>query len=175
MNDVGLHSPEGPSAFDPAPRERNLLPWIVAAVTVMVLIGVAFLLAGHSSQPTASQASPYVAKLALSDVKMSQATNFAGSQLTYIDGKITNHGSKTVTKIVVQALFATDSGDPPQAEEVPFTLIRTREPYVDTLPLSAMPLAPGASQEFRMVYDDISPMWNQQVPELKILSVTTRP
>ena len=106
---------------------------------------------------------------------MSQASNFAGSQLTYIDGVIANRGNRTVTNVVVEALFANDAGEAPQAEQVPFTLIRTREPYVDTQLVSAAPLSPGASREFRLIYDDVSPMWNQQQPQLRILSVTTRP
>ena len=57
---------------------------------------------------------------------------------------------------------------------MPFTLIRTREPYVDIEPVNAAPLAPGASQDFRLIFEDISPMWNQQLPQIKVLNVGTK-
>ncbi|MHB8303020.1 MAG: DUF2393 family protein, partial [Acidobacteriaceae bacterium] len=153
-------------------------PWIVAGITVAALVGVAFLLSGrHSGQSSAadSAARSYAPHILFRDVHMSQASNFAGSQLTYIDGTVTNQGDKVVTGIVVQALFANDSGEPPQVEHVPFSLIRTREPYVDTQPVSAAPLQPGASRDFRLIFDDVSPLWNQQLPQLEIRSVKTRP
>lgn len=178
MNDATPKTTETTLPFKtPSRDDRNLLPWIVAAVVVVLLLGFAFLLAGHTSRPagSASQGSLYAPHLVLSQVQMSQASNFAGGQLTYIDGVVSNQGSKTVTRIVVQALFANDAGEPPQAEQVPFTLIRTRDPYVDTQPVSATPLAPGTSRQFRLIYDDISPMWNQQLPQLKVLSATTLP
>ncbi|HET9088137.1 MAG TPA: DUF2393 family protein [Acidobacteriaceae bacterium] len=176
MHDPALKTTDPSNPFkSPTGDDRNLLPWVVAAVVVVVLLGFVFLLSGHTGRSAAStpRDAAYAGNIALSQLKMSQASNFAGSQLTYIDGVIVNKGSKTVTGIVVQALFANDSGEPPQAEQVPFTLIRTRDPYVDTQSVSAAPLAPGASREFRLIYDDISPMWNQQLPLLKVISVTT--
>jgi hypothetical protein len=178
MNDPASKTTDPSNPFrNHASEDRNLLPWIAAAVVVVVLLGLAFLLSGHSRHSAAStpRDAAYAANIVLSQLKMSQASNFAGSQLTYIDGVVQNKGSKTVTGIVVQALFANDAGEPPQAEQVPFTLIRTRDPYVDTQPVSAAPLAPGASREFRLIFDDISPMWNQQLPVLKVISVTTAP
>jgi hypothetical protein len=177
MKDAASQSPV-PDALSPELKsERSLLPWIVAAVVVVLLIILAFVVGGDRTRTRTQtpDASAYAKNLVLSQVQMSQASNFAGSQLTYIDGVISNRGNKTVTGVVVQALFANDAGEPPQAEEVPFTLIRTREPYVDTQSVSASPLAPGASREFRLIYDDVSPMWNQQLPQLNIMSVTTRP
>ena len=158
-------------------HDRNWLPWIVAVAVIVLVVGLAFFLKGSPrQQPTdANKVDPYASQVVLNHLQMSQANNFAGGQLTYIDGTITNRGSLTIISITVQALFANDAGEPPQAEQLPFTLIRTREPYVDTEPVSASPLAPGASQDFRLIFDDISPMWNQQLPQLKVLAVSTRP
>ena len=57
---------------------------------------------------------------------------------------------------------------------MPVTLIRTRQPYIDVQPLSAAPLAPGASAEFRLTFDDVRPDWNQQVPVIRVVRVATR-
>jgi len=179
MNDVAAKPTHAAVPFQPAEQqdERNWLPWIVAAVTVVILIVLAFILGGHPSSSSKSlppAGAAYAGHIVLSNIQMSQATNFAGSQLTYIDGTVTNHGDRTVTDIVVQAMFANDAGEPPQAEQVPFTLIRTRDPYVDTQPVSAAPLPAGASRDFRLIFDDVSPMWNQQLPQLKVISAITK-
>ncbi|MEO6964491.1 MAG: DUF2393 family protein, partial [Acidobacteriaceae bacterium] len=158
------------------PAERNWMPWIVAAIVILVILALAFFLGGHRGGHNASAAvDPYAAQLAVSKVQLSQASNFAGDQLTYVDGTITDRGTKTVTAITVRVLFPNDDGEPPQAEQLPVNLIRTREPYVDTESVGAAPLKPGASQDFRLVFDDVSALWNQQPPTIKIASVATRP
>ncbi len=157
--------------------ERNWLPWIVAIIVIVLAAGLALLLGGHRGAPTGSTTSgidPYAAKLAVSNIKLSQADNFAGGQLTYVDGTISNHGDRTVTSITVRVLFANDVGERPQVEQMPLRLIRTRQPYVDMEPVSASPLKPGTSQDFRLIFDDVSSMWNQQVPVVKVEGVGTR-
>lgn len=154
---------------------RNWTPWIIAVVLIALLIGLAYLLGGGSRKaPTGSGVDPYAAQLTLSNLHVSQATNFAGDQLTYLEGTIANHGDHTVTAITARVQFPNDTGDQPQVELVPFNLIRTTEPYVDTEPLSAAPLKPGASQDFRLTFDDVSPMWNQQVPAVQLREIQTR-
>ena len=161
--------------------ERNWMPWASAAAVVVVVLGLILFIGGHSSSsaPAASgdtgQASPYAQYLELSDPRMSQAENFAGSQVTYIDGTITNHGTQTVMGVTVTATFSSDGGDQPQTETLPMVFIRTHEPYVDTEPISAEPLRPGQSHEFRLIFDDISPMWNQQVPHVEVDTVRLAP
>lgn len=153
------------------------MPWLIAGAAVAVVVVLAFALGGRRTQQgsgNTNRPDAYAASLTLSDLQMSQASNFAGGEITYIDGKVTNHGSQTVTAIEVRARFPNDSGDPNQVEDVPLSLIRSRDPYVDTVPVSASPLAPGASQDFRLIFEDISPEWNQQVPGLTVLKAHTR-
>jgi hypothetical protein len=59
-----------------------------------------------------------------------------------------------------------------QIESVPLTLIRTHEPYIDTEPLSAAPLAPGDDREFRLIFENIAADWNQQVPDINPVHIT---
>ena len=53
-------------------------------------------------------------------------------------------------------------------------VIRTREPYVDTQPVSAAPLVPGAEREFRLIFENINSNWNQAEPEIHVVGVRTR-
>jgi hypothetical protein len=179
-NDVHLgpessRTPDGPGRG--GNTERNWLPWIVAIIVVVLIAGLVLLANGHREIETNSGAStidPYAAHLVLSDVHVSQASNFAGDQLTYVDGTISNQGDRTVTSITVRVLFPNDDGEQPQAEQVPLNLIRTRQPYVDTESVSAAPLKPGSSQDFRLIFDGVSALWNQEVPAVKFQSISTR-
>jgi hypothetical protein len=63
---------------------------------------------------------------------------------------------------------------PPQIQTVALNLIRTREPYVDTQPVSAAPIAPGGQADFRLIFENVQDNWNQKQPELHIVQVGTR-
>jgi hypothetical protein len=53
-------------------------------------------------------------------------------------------------------------------------LIRMREPYVDTQPVSSAPLKPGAQQDFRLIFDKVSSDWAGATPEIRILRVESK-
>ncbi len=150
----------------------------IAALAVLILAGLFFAMSRRSVVPAGAAAgqanAAYAPKVGMSDVAMSESTSFSGGKQTFLDGKITNSGSATVTGVSVQVAFASDGGGAPQLETVPVNLIRMRQPEIDTEPVSAEPLAPGATKDFRLIFDDVKPEWNQQVPELHVTAVTTR-
>jgi hypothetical protein len=45
---------------------------------------------------------------------------------------------------------------------------------VDTQPLSAAPLAPGAGADFRLIFEGVGDNWNQKAPTLEIVQVSTK-
>ncbi len=102
----------------------------------------------------------YAANLPLSQLAMSESTSLSGGKSTFVDGHIQNTGSQTVTGVTVQVIFRNDEAMPPQMETVPLSLIRTREPYVDTQMVSAAPLKPGDEREFRLIFESIPANWN---------------
>jgi hypothetical protein len=171
-------SPNG--MFSEPPREKNFPTTAVAiaAVAVVILVAVLVMLGrrdGRAMNPNVEQPlAPYASSLAISDVQMSESTSLSGGKSTYIDGKIANHGNSTVTGVTVQALFANDTSMPPQIQTVALNLIRTREPYVDTQPVSAAPIAPGGQADFRLIFENVQDNWNQKQPELHIVQVGTR-
>jgi hypothetical protein len=148
----------------------------IASVALFILVGVLFLLGRrHPDEPNkVLPLAAYAPNLGFSDIAMSESTSLSGGKSTYIDGHITNHGQSTVTGITVQVLFRNDEAMPPEVETVPVALIRTHEPYVDTQPVSADPLAPGAEREFRLIFENIGSNWNQALPEIHATSVQTR-
>ena len=156
------------------------LPWIIAAVVVVAGIGIWILTGGHSvpqNQVTGAgmaAADPYAASLAISGLQMSEATSFSGAKVTYIDGQITNNGNRTLTAITVQVGFHSDLGQYAQRLSLPLSLIRTREPYVDTQPVSAAPIQPSQQRDFRLIFDSVPPDWNLQYPEVRVISVRSK-
>ena len=93
---------------------------------------------------------------------------------TYIDGQVTNSGGKTVTGVTVQVFFRNDEQMAPQIETVPVSLIRSRQPYIDTEPVKADPLTPGATKDFRLIFENIGGNWNQSLPDIHVIGVETR-
>lgn len=161
---------------DKEEERRSPVPWIIAgAVVLAVVIFLVFF--GHRGQPPnlggtgLAVADPYAAHLPITDVKMSQANSMAGAQTTYIDGKITNRGAQTVSAITVQVAFHGFTNPIAQKETLPLSLIRMYEPYVDTQPVSAAPIKPGETRDFRLIFDHVAQDWNQQYPEIRVIQV----
>ena len=76
-----------------------------------------------------------------------------------------------MTGITVQVAFRNDLKEIAQKETLPLSLIRTRDPYVDTQPVSASPLKPGEQRGFRLILDSMAPDWNEQYPEVRVIQV----
>jgi hypothetical protein len=167
-------SAEAPS-FGLEPPERGGLPmavWGVAALIVVVVVG-ALLFAGRkkpaAAPNTLQPADAYAASLPLSQPAMSESESLSGGKLTYLDGHVVNAGNRTVSGVTVQVVFQNDEGLAPQIDTVPLTLIRMRQPYIDTEPVSAEPLKPGDDREFRLTFETVPENWNTQMPEVRVI------
>ena len=168
-----------PAMFAEKPAQGDGIPlmaWGVAGLVVLVVI--AGLLLATRRKPglprTVQPLAAYAASLPLSKLAMSESTSLSGGKSTYIDGQIKNAGTKTVTAITVQVLFANDEGMPPQVETEALPLIRTRQPYVDTQPVSASPLKPGDESEFRLIFESIPANWNSQMPVVQVVETAEK-
>lgn len=152
---------------------------IIAAFVVLAVAAVVILALQHGQRmpatlPANAPTDPYAANLVISDLKMSEAANFVGGKTTYVDGVITNKGSKTVTGITVQILFRNFAREVAQNESQPMKLIRMREPYIDAGPIAGSPIKPGEAKDFRLIFDSVKPDWDGAYPEIRILKVDTQ-
>jgi len=173
-------APDFLSPNDKTAREpRSVLPWVIAGIVVLLVLGF-FLARGHHGPPPnpggAGLASPdaYAASLPISNIQMSEASSVAGGKATYVDGMIANKGDKTVSGITVQVAFRDFTNQLVQKETMPLNLIRTHEPYIDTQPVSAAPIKPGETREFRLIFDHVADGWNQNYPEIRVIEVKFR-
>jgi hypothetical protein len=157
---------------------RSPLPWVIAGGVIIVVVALIFVFGGKKTPPAnpgganLAPADPYAANLPITDIKMSESTNFAGGKVTYVDGHIVNNGNQIVTGVTVQVGFHDFGNLLVQKETMPLTLIRMREPYVDTESVTADPIKPGDQRDFRLVLDHVANEWNGQYPEVRIIQVT---
>jgi Protein of unknown function (DUF2393) len=173
---IGYNPPMG-GLIEPSPlsepQDSNWRPILASVAVVLVLMAlIAWFL---RSQPRAAGGPPpYAANIKFSDLKMSQAQNFVGATVTYIEGTVTNSGDKTVTHVVVHVIFQDAMGEVAQLEDVPLHVQQPTGPYQDAVDLSASPLAPGQSKPFRLTFEHVSANWNQAYPDLRVTDVTVK-
>ena len=161
------------------PRERNWLPLAIAAsiVLVVAVVVVVSLEYGKSTPkvtPISAAQDAYAASLPVTDLTMSESANLAGGKVTYLDGHIANKGTRIVTGVTVQVLFRNVAHEVAQNETQSLKIIRMREPYIDVEPVSAAPLKPGSEQDFRLIFDAVSPDWDGAYPEVRVIHVETK-
>ena len=170
----------GPQLVPPTePHERNWVPLAIAAAAVLIVAAIIVFMMQRGKgtatvTPISAASDPYGPSLPITNVVMSESSNLAGGKVTYIDGHIANTGNKTVSGVWAQVLFRNAANEVAQNETQPLKWIRTREPYVDLEPVSAAPLKPGGSQDFRMIFDTVTPDWNGVYPEIRIVRIDAK-
>jgi hypothetical protein len=150
--------------------------WRILAVGLTLVLLVAgiglFLVRGdHAPEPTAPDA--YASHLQISDIKLSRAENLVGGEVTYIEGRVTNAGDKTVTGARVEATFWSAMNEVAQKERADLRILKKNGVYEDAVEFAAAPLAPGQSASFQMAFEHVSAQWNQAAPEIRVLRVAT--
>lgn len=150
---------------------RNWTPIIAGAGLVAVIILVVVVLS-RMGQHSPTPGDPYLSKVQLSNMHMATAQNFAGTSVTYIEGTITNTGDGKLTDATVQVQFKNSLGETTLKENaLPVTVALTNTPYTDFGSLERAPLAPGKSRDFRLTIEYITPDWDGQLPQVKVVSV----
>jgi hypothetical protein len=177
-----LQTNGGPD-FSPPEVTRGRFPWppLIVALAIVLAGGAAIVVISHRNAAKQVQfgsqqapADPYAASLAITGVAVSQAAAFAGNTATYVDGTITNNGSKTVDGAQVQVAFLDSTGAVAERDTVPLLVVRTKQPSVDTITLAQSPLKPGQTVDFRLVFDHVSDGWNQAAPGLTVVQTSLR-
>lgn len=154
---------------------KVLLAAAAAVLAVVAIVAIATLRRAPGNTGAELPLDAYAAQLPIGGISLSEATNGGGGRVTYVDGKVQNSGTQTLTAATVQVTFNTNGGSAPQREAVPLTLIRTRQPYVDIEPVSAEPIRPGESREFRLIFETVPAHWNtEQLPDVRLVHAVLR-
>jgi hypothetical protein len=147
---------------------RNWTPLIVGFVLVLAVVAI-FAILGRGKKEVATSADPYSPMLVVEQARLSQADNFVGSTITYIDLTVRNHGERTVVGGVVQAVFRDTLGQSVQTETLP---LRALLPQAlggadEAGDLARAPLGPAQTRILRLTVEHISSQWNRAQPELE--------
>ena len=149
-------------------ERRNWVPLLVGFGLVLAAIALIALL-GRGKDQAPKMADPYSPNLVVEKATLSQADNFVGSTITYIDLTTRNTGDRTVVGGVVQAVFHDSLGQPVQTETLPLrALLPDRLGGVaEAGDLAMAPLGPGQTRVLRLTVEHISGQWNRAQPELE--------
>ena len=165
-----------PTPFVTATPDDSQKPWmgIVSGVAVVVVVLGLLVWFGRGKPSASHPVNPYAEKLQISNVKLAAAQNFVGGTVTYVEGKVTNNGDKTVNGAVTEVIFRNALGEVVQKEQIPIRVLVFQGPDRDILDLRSAPLRPGATEDFRLTIEgNISTDWNQGYPEVRVASVST--
>ena len=116
----------------------------------------------HSHSATQSSSSPipteeqkaYFHQLEFTDLHMSVAQNFLGDNVTYLDARVRNVGTKSVRRLEVDLTFVDTLSQ--------VILLERAHP----VSLRTPPLKPGESRAFRVTFEHIPVDWNQAAPAI---------
>jgi len=151
------------------------IPLAVGAGVIVLIVIAVFVFSRNRPQNSGPQPEdPYATNLRVSDVKVSRAENFVGGSVTYVQGQIANMGEKTITGATVEVVFRNTLGEVVDRQTQQLTLIQERKTYTDSVSLAQLPLTPNMQHEFRLTFEHISADWNQGLPEMRFLKLSTK-
>ncbi|ADV84060.1 DUF2393 family protein [Terriglobus saanensis] len=171
--------PRTPLFNDPAPAQGPskrlvLLACVAVAIVVGSLVAIHLHQGGPAPVRTVAPLDAYAPSLTFENITLSEAGHGTGTKSIYVDGQLKNNGSRTLSALTVQAIFHAADGSNAALETLPLALVRSREPYVDLQPISAAPVAPGASADFRLIFEGIPDAWDQQPPQIRAIHAVTK-
>jgi hypothetical protein len=156
------------------PEGRRWVPVAIGVCAIALVLIAVFVFGRPSAPPPQAATDPYAENLQVADLKLSQAENFAGGTISYLDGKVANVGKLTVTGATVESIFRNSLGEIVQRETQP---LRVTKPglagFEDVAPLSKVPLTPNTTLNFRLTFEHISNDWNHGYPELRFTQIKT--
>jgi hypothetical protein len=144
---------------------RSVAVWILVTLGAMaaLVVGWVLLRPGSDSSarpsPLTAEQKAYLSRISVTDARMSTAQNYLGDTVTFLDGKVSNQGPRTVREVELQMEYVDTLG---QVVLRDFTFaLSTRMP----------PLAAGATRNFQVSYDHMPADWNQAPPRITVIRV----
>ncbi len=142
-------------------------PTIIIVVSV-ILAGVVAVVVTHQHEvatrpateaatraPLPPDQKAYLSTLTFADFRMSAAANYLGHTETYLDGSVSNPGTKPVKNLEVELNFVDTLNQ--------VVLRETAYPLAD----HPKALQPGETHAFRLTFEHMPMDWNQATPSAK--------
>jgi len=140
-------------------RSTPVLIAIGVALLAVIVGGLALL--RHTRSGSASGPAPmgaeqktYLARISISDPRMTAAENFLGTTVTYLHARVTNNGTSTVVRLTLKLEFHDTLEQVVLREEAHPITPRT------------VPLKPGETRAFEVAFEHMPLEWNQAPPAI---------
>jgi hypothetical protein len=147
-------------------EKRGFPAAFLAGLVVVSVIVIIFLLATRSQKPAqpgqepklpfTADAQTYAANIHFNNLELSESDNMLDEKFTYLDGVISNDGSRPIEAMQVLVEF-----------HDPFNQVILRETH-RLVSAPAAPLGPGKQREFQITFEHLPAEWNQQYPTIRV-------
>ena len=174
--------PRGPRRVPERPELKTLkkgkIPWVLIAIIVAaaILAGLIWWLPQtpqRQTPPAAAQVpqQPTANQIQLTNLAVQHAPVGAAF---YLSGILHNQGNTEISGVQVEATFLGVNGAHLETQTRPMVgFTGPNENQAQNFAQS--PILPNQSRPFRIYFDHYPSGWNQQIPELKITTVTAAP
>lgn len=142
--------------------EANWKPYLIGLIVTCVLVAAVWVAMTHRSEPSGKRNDAYAAQVEIQNPQVSAAESMMGGGVVYYDGTLENHGDRTLTGYIVDLTFHNIDGQPIQT--VRRTLLDDKQ----------LPVAPRASRQFEIGFDQFPAGWNQAPPTPHAVAVYVR-
>lgn len=115
---------------------------------------------------------PTPGQIQLQNVNMAKAPT--GGSLD-LDGTMTNDGPQNINGIAVDVVFQGANGAVVGTQRAPVIGLKKQGDTFAQDDLVKNPIKPGDTRPFRVTVDHVPPGWNNDMPELRIVTVTSHP
>jgi hypothetical protein len=138
---------------------------LLSGLIVVLILGGGFYLwsrgganhpIGPAPLPMGAEQQAYAPQIHYSDFQLSRATNMLKTEITYVDGMISNTGNRSVVEIEILLEFHDLSGK--------IMFHDTRRLYGK----AATPLAAGERRDFELAFENVPDGWDQRPPAITV-------
>lgn len=148
--------------------KRNVsVPLIVAVALGVGLLAVILYLGNPSPRrpttpvpeklpPLGAAQQQYAARIAISELELSQFENFLGQTVTYVEGRLTNRGTRVISALELTFEFK---------DVLNQTVLRET---VRVIGRRSTPLGAGLARSFRVGFDSIPADWDRRAPAIRV-------
>lgn len=141
------------------------MAFAAGALVVLLLFGGLLLLTRtmRLNAPPAAEKFPfgapeqaYAEHIHFTNIEMSRAANFLNQEFTYVTGRVSNDGARTLRGLAVTLEF-----------HDPFNqvILRETQSLVDS---KTRPLDGGQRRDFQITLEHVPAEWNQQYPTIRV-------
>lgn len=142
-----------------------LAGFVIVAIAVACIVAVSRYSHLHEAQavsaklPFGPQEQAYAANIQFGNIRMARATNLLNQEFTYVNGTMTNGGSRSIRALRVTMEF-----------HDPFNQVILRDSEQLINPTNAQ-LDGGQQREFQIMLEHVPAEWNQQVPTFRVIGL----